>query len=313
MRITRSDRIPQPDPQPKAQGPSEADSPPQTPPPRRKKRFSVSTLLLVLVFAIGLCLLLYPSVSELVNERNHSRVIARHQEALEQMDETDLQELWDLAIQYNADLAESPKEWYLTEYERGIYNNILNPFGNGTMGYLEIPSIEVRLPIYHSVEEEVLQVGVGHIESSSLPVGGESSHCILSGHRGLPSSRLLTDIDQLEEGDVFYLHVLNETLAYTVDNIRVVEPQNVESLGIEQGKDYCTLVTCTPYGVNTHRLLVRGIRTPYTPTEEEAAAVTATPVLQKTINYIPFAVALLLILLLAVLLIRNHKKSRTER
>lgn len=309
MRITRSDRIPQPDPQPKAEGLSEEESPKETPTPRRKKRFPVSTLLLVLVFTIGLCLLLYPSVSELVNERNHSRVIAGHQEALEQMDETDLQELWDLAIQYNADLAESPKEWYLTEYERGIYNNMLNPFGNGMMGYLEIPSIEVRLPIYHSVEEEVLQVGVGHIESSSLPVGGESSHCILSGHRGLPSSRLLTDIDQLEEGDVFYLHVLNETLAYTVDNISVVEPQNVESLGIEQGKDYCTLVTCTPYGVNTHRLLVRGIRTPYTPTEEEAAATTETPVIQKTINYIPFVVALLLILLLAVLLIRNHKKT----
>lgn len=317
MRITRNDHTPQPEPQAPA---TESQVPDPQPPcgqktgkgAGRRRGTSFSTLLLVAVFAIGLCLLLYPSVSDLVNERNHSRVIASHQQALEQMDDAAIQELWDLALQYNADLAASDRDWFLTEYEQTIYNNMLDPLSTGMMGYLEIPSIDVHLPIYHGVGEEVLQIGVGHIESSSLPVGGESSHCILSGHRGLPSSRLLTDLDQLKTGDVFYLHVLNQTLAYTVDDIRVVEPQDVESLGVEQGKDYCTLVTCTPYGINTHRLLVRGTRTAYTPDAQQTTSA-AGPTPKNIADYLPFGVALLLIVLLAVLLIRNNKKSRTER
>ncbi|HJA24847.1 MAG TPA: class C sortase [Candidatus Fournierella merdigallinarum] len=273
-----------------------------------------STLVLVAVFLVGLCLLLYPTVSDMVNERNHSRAIASHQQALEQMDDGTLDELLAQALEYNTQLAQEPTEWFLSDYEMAIYNNMLDPFGNGMMGYLEIPGISVRLPIYHGVDAAVLQVGVGHVESSSLPVGGESSHCVLSGHRGLPSARLLSDLDQMEVGDVFYLHVLDQTLAYTVDEIRVVEPQEVESLGVQQGQDLCTLVTCTPYGVNTHRLLVRGVRTEYTPAPEQTETAAQEIVAAEPRNMAPVALALGLVVLLVVLLIRDRKKNeRSDR
>lgn len=148
----------------------------------------------------------------------------------------------------------------MTEEERAEYESLLNVSGNGIIGYIEIPMIQCSLPIYHGTEESVLQIAVGHIEGSSLPTGGAGTHCVLSGHRGLPSAKLFTDLDQLAEGDTFILRILDETLTYEVDQIRTVEPYELDDLGIEEGKDYCTLVTCTPYGINTHRLLVRGRR-----------------------------------------------------
>lgn len=273
----------------------------------------VSNVLLLVVFLIGLCLLLYPSVSDLINEKNHSRIIASHQQSLEKLDDTTRAELLQRAQDYNTELAQSPTHWFLSDAERALYNNLLDPFGTGMMGYLEIPSLQTQLPIYHGVSADVLQVGVGHIEGSSLPVGGESSHCVLSGHRGLPSARLLSDLDQMEVGDLFLLHVLDETLAYTVDDIRVVEPKEMESLGITQGKDYCTLVTCTPYGVNTHRLLVRGVRTPYTPEVQQQEAAAAAAAQSHWQRLIPFGVAFVLVALLVVLLVCNSKRKGKER
>lgn len=151
-------------------------------------------------------------------------------------------------------------DFFPNDEEKQYYEQLLNVSGNGIMGYIEIPSIDVMLPIYHGTSEEVLQVAIGHIEGSSLPIGGESTHSVISGHRGLPSSRLFTDIDQLSEGDTFTLMVLDEVLTYEVDQIRIVEPEDISLLAIEEGQDLCTLVTCTPYGVNSHRLLVRGHR-----------------------------------------------------
>lgn len=225
------------------------------------------------------------------------------------MDDSNLEELLAQALEYNRKLAESDQGWYLSQYETGIYNNMVNPFGNGMMGYIEIPGIQVRLPIYHGVDEAVLQVGIGHLESTSLPVGGESSHCVLSGHRGLPSARLFTDLDQLVEGDVFYIHVLNQTLVYQVDNIRIVEPEDLSALTIEEGKDYCTLVTCTPYGVNTHRLLVRGVRVDYTPQEITELVISGDATLLHPTQVLPLVAAPLLVILLIVLLFKYRKKA----
>ncbi|MDO4296416.1 MAG: class C sortase [bacterium] len=230
----------------------------------------ITTILLGLLFLTGLSLLLYPTVSDYWNSLHQSRAIASYAEAVEQMNTTDYEALREEARKYNEALLENDVRLSPTEEQKEWYNKLLNVTGTGIMGYIEIPSIQCSLPIYHGVEDTVLQIAVGHIEGTSLPVGGESTHAVLSGHRGLPSARLFTDLDKLAEGDTFLLHVLDETLTYQVDQIRIVEPDNVDDLAIEEGKDLCTLVTCTPYGINSHRLLVRGHRIE---TEEEAAAV----------------------------------------
>lgn len=230
----------------------------------------ITTILLGLIFLTGLSLLLYPTVSDYWNSLHQSRAIASYAEAVEQMNTTDYEALREEARQYNQALLDNDVRLSPTEEQKEWYNGLLNVTGTGIMGYIEIPSIQCSLPIYHGVEDTVLQIAVGHIEGTSLPVGGESTHAVLSGHRGLPSARLFTDLDKLTEGDTFLLHVLDETLTYQVDQIRIVEPDNVDDLAIEEGKDLCTLVTCTPYGINSHRLLVRGHRIE---TEEEAAAV----------------------------------------
>ncbi len=220
----------------------------------------LSTIILTLILIAGLSLLLYPTVSDYWNSLHQSRAIASYDEAVASLEEEDYEEYWNKAVVYNAELWKRANRYYPSDEEREEYNSMLNISGNGIMGYIQIPSIDVSLPIYHGVDEAILQVAVGHIEASSLPVGGEGSHCVLSGHRGLPSARLFTDLDQLAEGDLFLLKVLNETLTYQVDQIRIVLPEEVGDLDLIRGKDYCTLVTCTPYGINTHRLLVRGIR-----------------------------------------------------
>ncbi len=223
-----------------------------------KKR--LTTILAVLVFITGLSLLLYPTVSNYFNSLHQSKVVSHYSDALEKMDEAQKQAAIDAAVQYNALLVSNDARFTPSEEETRLYNSLLNADGTGMMGYITIPEIRCKLAIYHSVDDSVLQVGVGHLEGSSLPVGGSSTHCVISGHRGLPSARLFTDIDRLEKGDLFYLHVYGKVLAYEVDKISVVEPEDYGPLEIEEGKDLCTLLTCTPYGINTQRLMVRGHR-----------------------------------------------------
>lgn len=276
-----------------------------------KKR--APTLILFIVFLIGLSLLLYPAVSNYVNEKSQTRAIAEYEKKLSDIPADNYSALLEAAQTYNAKLASEPTSFTLTDEEKSAYDSLLDPAGSGIMGSIEISSIGVSLPIYHGVSDEVLAVGVGHIPGSSLPVGGESTHCVLSGHRGLPSSRLFTDLDQVQEGDVFLLHVLGETLAYEVDQIRIVDPGEIGSLGISQGADYCTLVTCTPYGINTQRLLVRGHRVAYTAPITAAAAVPADATAADTMLVASaLAVPILLILFVALLIRTRPGKKKAE-
>ena len=221
----------------------------------------LSTILLFLVFGIGLCLLLYPTVSDYWNSFHQSRAISSYTDAVAKIDNEEYERIWADAVAFNERLkARSSQAFVLTEEEEQDYNRLLNVAGNGVMGYIEIPNISVSLALYHGTSESVLQIAVGHIEGTSLPVGGDGSHCALSGHRGLPSARLFTDLDKVREGDLFLLHILDEVLTYEVDQILIVDPDNTENLEIREGKDCCTLVTCTPYGINSHRMLVRGHR-----------------------------------------------------
>lgn len=221
---------------------------------------NLSSIILVLIFIIGLSLLLYPSFSDYWNSFHQSRAIASYAQTVTTIDDDQYEKMWAQAQEYNATLAKKQNRWVLSEEEYEEYVGLLNIGGTGIIGYIEIPNIKVSLPIYHGVDEAVLQIAVGHIEGSSLPVGGEGTHCVISGHRGLPSAKLFTNLDEMEEGDLFMLRVLDETLTYEVDQIRIVEPEDLSALEIEEGKDLCTLVTCTPYGINSHRLLVRGHR-----------------------------------------------------
>ena len=237
----------------------------------KKKDFS--TIALIIVFFVGVSVLLYPTVSDYWNSRHQSQAIATYADSVENMDEQDYEKLWDAAVSYNQKLFQSGHGLGLKDEEKEEYNKLLDVSGTGIMSYIEIPKIKCSLPVYHGTDEGVLQIAVGHIEGSSLPVGGLNTHCVLSGHRGLPSAKLFSNLDKLEEGDIFMIRTLDQTLTYEVDQIRIVLPDEVEDLKIEEGKDLCTLVTCTPYGINTHRLLVRGHRVA---NQEEAEAVRVT-------------------------------------
>ena len=209
----------------------------------------------------GLFLALYPFVSDSWNLLHSSRAVAAYAEQVDRMEEARLEEMWRSAQIYNAWLrTEAVDRFHPTAEDMERYEREMDVTGTGIMGYLEIPKIHVKLPVYHGVDEAVLQIAAGHMPGSSLPVGGPGSHAVISGHRGLPSAKLLTALDEMKEGDTFSLQVLNRTLTYRVDQCAVVLPEDADSLGIAADKDYCTLVTCTPYGINTHRLLVRGVR-----------------------------------------------------
>lgn len=223
------------------------------------KRKLVS-IVMWLIFIIGLALLLYPSVSDYWNSFHQTRAIATYQEKVKKLSPKETKQLWAKADQYNRELLTQVDRFTATKEHLEQYRQQLNIADDGLMAYLEIPAIRVSLPVYHGVDEAVLAVGVGHIFGSSLPVGGKSTHSVLSGHRGLPSAILLTNLDQLEKGDVFMVHVLDKTLTYQVDQIKTVTPPEFDDLNIVANQDYCTLVTCTPYGINSHRLLVRGTR-----------------------------------------------------
>ena len=272
------------------------------------------TIILIFVFLIGLCLLLYPSVSDYWNSFHQTKAIAAYSEAVADLGEAKREKLWADAQAYNVQLAKEPAHFELSEGERSEYESLLDVDGSGIIGYIEIPSIRCFLPIYHGTDEGVLQVAVGHIEGTSLPVGGESTHCVLSGHRGLPSAKLFTNLDQLQEGDVFMLNVLDETPTYEVDQILIVEPEDVSPLRIEEGKDYCTLVTCTPYGINTHRLLVRGHRIPNLANTIAAAAeaIQIEPVLVAPMIAAPVLMILLIVLMVRTMRKRNNEKENME-
>lgn len=272
-----------------------------------KKRNVVSDIVRVLILLVALSVLLYPTVSNYLYEKNSSRAVNNYDDTMAKMEEAERQALLEEAREYNAGLVGSggvSGDTFHTEAETTPeYDELLNMDSSGMMGYITIPKIDVELPIYHNTTEAVLQAGVGHFPSSSLPVGGESSHAVLTGHRGLPSKLLFTDLDEMEVRDVFYIKVLGETFAYQVDQILTVLPSETDALQIEEGKDYVTLVTCTPYAVNTHRLLVRGHRIPY----EEAVQQTPDEVRRE----IPLAIRALIgavIFLLVVFIIYQIRK-----
>lgn len=280
---------------------------------KNSKANTLLTIILVLVFLVGLSLLLYPTVSDYWNSLHQSRAITGYTEQVAGLDSDTYDRLWAEAEAYNETLLDKEDRFLMSDEELEEYEQLLSVSGSDVIGYIEIDKIDCYLPIYHGTSESVLQVGVGHLEGSSLPVGGESTHCVVSGHRGLPSARLFTDLDRLEEGDTFRLYVLDEILTYEVDQIRVVEPTDVEELAIEEGKDYCTLVTCTPYGINTHRLLVRGHRVE---TVEEPTEVQVEVETMETGSSFPLPALLILlaaaILLAAVLLYVTRGRKRSH-
>lgn len=276
---------------------------------KKNRGNSMTTLFLVLMFFAGLSLLLYPTVSNYWNSLHQSRAIAAYVEQVTQIDNETFDQLREQARAYNRTLVGKAYRYDMTRQEREEYLGLLNVSENGIIGYIEIPGIHCELPIYHGTDADALQIGVGHIEGSSLPVGGESTHCAISGHRGLPSAKLFSDLDKLTVGDRFSLRVLDDTLTYEVDQIHTVLPGEMDELEIVEGEDYCTLVTCTPYGVNTHRLLVRGHRVENS-TDKEPALVTADETRTEPLGkiFILLPVLLLAILLLLVFLLPKRKK-----
>lgn len=227
---------------------------------KAKKKGLTSTILLIVIFLVGLCILLYPSVSNFLNEKRQSQAIMNYDNLIAEMKPEDFQAYFEAAEEYNRKLRliSAPFLGYSEISEE--YNSALDINGNGMMGYITIDKIKVQIPIYHGTSDKVLNSAVGHLEGSSLPIGGENTHTVLSAHRGLPSAKLFTNLDELAVGDIFTITILDRTLTYQVDQVIVVLPEEVNELYVVDGEDYCTLVTCTPYGINTHRLLVRGTR-----------------------------------------------------
>ena len=266
-----------------------------------------TTILLVVIFLVGIGLFAYPTFSDYWNSFHQSKAVASYVENVTNMDKEQYDKLWNEAVAYNAKLAETGIQWTMTDEEKKQYNEYLKVDDSGIMGYIDIPVIDCSLPIYHGTDESVLQIAIGHIEGSSLPVGGAGSHCVISGHRGLPYARLFTDLDKLVEGDIFILHTLDATLTYEVDQIRIVEPTDLSDLQIEEGKDLCTLVTCTPYGINTHRLLVRGHR--IANQEEGNVRVSADATQIDPVQVAPF-LAVPILLLLIIWVFAGSKRRR---
>ena len=266
------------------------------------KKFSKSTLLLLIVFLIGLSLLLYPVVSDYWNSFHQSRAIASYVESVSQLDQGTYDTLLEEARAYNRSLVGHETRFVLSDEEEEQYLSLLGSTG-GAVGYIEIQAIQLSLPIYLGTSESVLQSGVGTMEGTSLPIGGASTHAVLTGHRGLPSATLFTNLDKLVVGDLFHVHILNETCTYEVDQILIVEPQDLEALEIQPGKDLCTLVTCTPYGINSHRMLIRGhrVETPADIAHLQVAAdaVQLEPLMVAPLMAVPVLVILLIIFLWA--------------
>ncbi len=281
-----------------------------------KKRI-IATILIILLFLAGFGIVLYPYVSEYVNAKHASRVVVNYDDTVKEITPEDFSQYFEVAEEYNERLRQNPNPFSEDNRTEG-YETALNVDGSGMMGYLEIPKISVKLPFYHGTSGAVLNEAVGHLEGSSLPVGGEGTHVVLSAHRGLPSAKLFTDLPELGEGDIFILNVLDRKMTYQVDQILTVLPTELEALEVEDGQDYVTLMTCTPYGINTHRLLVRGHRIENLPEEE----VKSIPVVhverelttqEKIQKYIPFAVMGVAVLFLIALLMPSKKDKHRSK
>ena len=270
----------------------------------------ISTVILVLIFLAGVSLLLYPTVSDYWNTLHASAAVTSYAQQVSSLDEERYSEMLSAARAYNQSLSGRDNPYVLPAEQRAQYESLLNLDGSGIMGYIEIPNIDLSLPIYHGTDEAVLQVAVGHLDWTSLPVGGESTHCVLSGHRGLPSAKLFTNLDKLAVGDTFVIRTLDEVLTYEVTKILIVEPTETEALTIQPGEDLCTLVTCTPYGINTHRLLVCGRRT------DNAPAAKTIRVVSDAVQIEPMLVAPVLaapiLLILVILLLSGGGKRRKK-
>ena len=281
-------------------------------------------LIRIVIVLIGIGVLVYPSLSQFLTEQNASRAVTSYDNTVEKTEQARLDALLDEAREYNKLLASStgyqkpPVDADGDPISLDSYQQMLNLNGGGMMGYITIPKLNITACIYHGTEESVLQVAIGHLQNTSLPVGGETSHAVLSGHRGLPTADLFTDLDQLIEGDVFYIKVLDHTLCYTVDQLLTVLPDETEELRIQEGKDYVTLVTCTPYGVNSHRLLVRGVRTPFDDSEaipvyevvDMSSFWSRLPAQYRHMLYGAAAIVAFLIIYWIVILIRKKIKKR---
>lgn len=270
----------------------------------------LSTIFLVLILVVGLSLLLYPSVSNWWNEMHSSHAIADYEEIMANMSADDYSHLFEEALEYNRKLA--AMDYPLMYYDEvpGYYD-MLKVTADGIMGHISIEKINVSLPIYHGTSEGVLQVAVGHVEGSSLPTGGAGTHCVLSAHRGLPSAKLFTDLDKMEVGDTFVLTVIDRILTYQVDQILIVLPHEVQPLYAVEGEDYCTLVTCTPYGVNSHRMLVRGTRIE-NEIQRKEIRVTADASIIEPVLVAPFVAAPILLVLLIILMLPKSPNKREE-
>ncbi len=277
----------------------------------KKLKKQLPTIFFLGVLVVGICIMAYPSVSNYINSLHQSKAIADYNEALASLTEEDYTAFWEAAISYNEVLAEKALNFNLTDEEMEEYNSILDPTGTGIIGYLEIENIGVYLPIYHGTEESVLAVGIGHIPGTSFPTGTSSTHTVLSGHRGLPSAKLFTDLDQMIVGDTFLLHIMDQTFAYQVDQISIVLPEETESLGIYEDEDYVTLVTCTPYGINTHRLLVRAKRVDYD--TESKLIVPADASKYKIMEVAPFIGIPIIVIVFVIFMIQTSKKSKQAK
>lgn len=271
----------------------------------------ITTILLILVLVVGLSLILYPTIADWWNSFHQSRAIADYDAILSEMKEEDYTHLFEAAMAYNEQLRQLKFPLMYYDQVPG-YDDLLDITGTGIMGYIDIPSIQVELPIYHGTSEGVLQIAAGHVEGSSLPTGGENTNCVISAHRGLPSARLFTDLDKMQIGDTFTLSVVDRILTYEVDQILTVLPHEVEPLYVQEGEDYCTLVTCTPYGINTHRLLVRGTRIENAE-EVVVKRVTADAVQIQPLLVAPMVAAPILLLLLIILILPKPKKNRSPQ
>ena len=264
-----------------------------------------------IIFFLGLAVLLYPTVSNYVNKLNQGNAIADYDNKVSKLSKTDYSDVLRKAEEYNKALLTKENRFKLSPEEQRVYDSVLNVTGDGTIGYIEIEKIGVKLAIAHGIGEKVLEEGIGHLEGSSMPCGGENTHAVLVGHRGLPSAKLFTDLDQLKKGDTFIIHILNKVLTYQVCKIDVVEPSDMKNLAIEDGKDYVTLVTCTPYAVNSHRLLIRGVRIE-NKKEENRKEDEPVSIQSKQFNlfdYAPVIVATILLSVFIFLVIRFIRKK----
>ena len=276
------------------------------------KKDKLINIFIALMILVGLSVMFYPVVSDMWNTYRNSLLISSHKKDVNDLSKKQTEQIWNEAVNYNKNHKENfIKEDVFTnlkKHTKSKYDSHLNISKNGVMGTIVIPKINVEIPIYHGTGEKELQTGVGHMEGTSLPVGGTSSHCVLSAHRGLPSAKLFTDLDKMKKGDLFFLHILDKTLAYKVEDIFTVKPNETDNLSLVEGKDYVTLLTCTPYAVNTHRLLVRGVRTAYKQNQEQNVSI-----LKDYRVWILIGTIVALIIVNVFMVIKNKKKKRSKK